>query len=361
MTQLLAYLLDRYNQIVEFFSTLYGVVRDWALNGKSWVTSRISSAWNSLTNLAAEIVQRAQAWFRQAMDYADQLFGDIWHDLTSWAAGQINNLRGWVSSQLAALLASAAALTTGLRADVSGWMAALKTMVTSWLDSHRALVDTLLSPFIVMRAGLQTILAWLTADKKTRLDMLSSTLFNTLSVFVAQPLRFISNLLIDILSDMVCNALAYALGTVSATLPPKWNYDEGSSSGDYIPGEPPPPGASGLVAPLDPLYISGYTYDSGHHGVDYGCTAGQAVFACHTGSVLAAGWSSVGYGNYIDLQGEGWWSRYAHLASIQVTVGQTIKQGSVLGGGDSTGNSTGNHLHLELKYNGVYVDPITVL
>ena len=75
------------------------------------------------------------------------------------------------------------------------------------------------------------------------------------------------------------------------------------------------------------------------------------------GTVTAAGWSG-GYGQSVDIDhGNGLSTRYAHLSSIDVRVGQTVKSGQVLGKVGSSGRSTGPHLHYETRIRGEAVDP----
>ena len=64
------------------------------------------------------------------------------------------------------------------------------------------------------------------------------------------------------------------------------------------------------------------------------------------------------YGNYVVIShGDGTTSLYAHMSSRAVSVGGVVNQGDVIGYVGSTGNSTGNHLHLEIRVNGTRVDP----
>jgi murein DD-endopeptidase MepM/ murein hydrolase activator NlpD len=95
--------------------------------------------------------------------------------------------------------------------------------------------------------------------------------------------------------------------------------------------------------------------------LDLGLTDGQAVYAMHSGTVLSAGWSTIGYGWNVVLEGGGWWTRYAHCKALGVSAGQPVRASQQIANGNSTGNSSGPHLHLEIKYNGQWVDPATVL
>ena len=97
-----------------------------------------------------------------------------------------------------------------------------------------------------------------------------------------------------------------------------------------------------------------------HSGQDIGAPSGTRIIAADGGSVAVAayGWNG-GYGNYVLINhGNGRSTLYAHMSSIAVTAGSTIKQGDTVGYVGSTGKSTGPHLHFEVRENGVAVDPM---
>lgn len=103
--------------------------------------------------------------------------------------------------------------------------------------------------------------------------------------------------------------------------------------------------------------ISGY-----HTGIDYAADIGSPVSAGRTGTVvqITSGWSG-GWGDSVVLDhGGGLTTRYAHLSSFNVGLGQTISQGQILGYSGNTGFSTGPHLHFEARINGRVVDPYTL-
>lgn len=94
-----------------------------------------------------------------------------------------------------------------------------------------------------------------------------------------------------------------------------------------------------------------------HTGVDLGCPLNTGVLAAKGGTVTVA-WSTAGYGKTIVIDhGGGFKSRYAHLNSYNVKKGQKVTTGQLIGRVDSTGSSTGNHLHFEIIKNGDAVNP----
>ncbi|MDO6450539.1 lysozyme family protein [Oceanobacillus profundus] len=88
--------------------------------------------------------------------------------------------------------------------------------------------------------------------------------------------------------------------------------------------------------------------NSFHGGLDFRCSPQDDILAVANGDVVEAIHSNVGYGNYVTVKhGEGEFSRYAHMTSLSVSVGNKVSQGQSLGKCGTTGSSTGNHLHLE--------------
>ncbi|GAB4577370.1 MAG: hypothetical protein Fur0022_01010 [Anaerolineales bacterium] len=110
-------------------------------------------------------------------------------------------------------------------------------------------------------------------------------------------------------------------------------------------------GTNTFLWPTISRTISGYDYNpSIHPGLDIAGPEGNAVFATDSGVVVYAGWSEYGYGYLIVLDhGTGWQSAYAHLSAVGVGCGQSVAQGTVIGAVGNTGNSTGPHLHFELR------------
>ena len=91
-----------------------------------------------------------------------------------------------------------------------------------------------------------------------------------------------------------------------------------------------------------------------HAGTDFAAPGGTPIYAAASGYVQVAGWSSGGYGNYVIIyhgsmsDGNAYSTLYGHMRSVATSAGKYVKQGELIGYVGSTGNSTGNHLHLEV-------------
>ncbi|MBM4423530.1 MAG: M23 family metallopeptidase [Chloroflexi bacterium] len=116
---------------------------------------------------------------------------------------------------------------------------------------------------------------------------------------------------------------------------------------------------SGFFAwPATNHWLSGNNYWAGHLGIDIAAGTGDAIFASDSGVAVFAGWSNWGYGNMVVLDhGNGWQTLYAHLSQWNVSCGQSVFQGNLIGLAGSTGNSSGPHLHFEMNYQGTRPNP----
>lgn len=95
-----------------------------------------------------------------------------------------------------------------------------------------------------------------------------------------------------------------------------------------------------------------------HKGIDMAAPAGTSVMACKGGTVQYVGRNDYVYGNYIIIKHDGdITSKYAHLKDIQVTTGQTVSKGTVIGKVGATGLATGPHLHFEIQLKGEAENP----
>jgi murein DD-endopeptidase MepM/ murein hydrolase activator NlpD len=122
-------------------------------------------------------------------------------------------------------------------------------------------------------------------------------------------------------------------------------------------------GSGGFIWPVNGPVVSpfGMRWGRLHAGIDIAVPAGTPIRASKSGTVAIAGWVG-GYGNYTCINhGGGIATCYAHQSSIGVSVGQSVKQGQVIGSSGCTGHCFGPHVHFEVRINGSPVDPMGYL
>jgi len=120
------------------------------------------------------------------------------------------------------------------------------------------------------------------------------------------------------------------------------------------------PANGGITDWFGPRVSPGGIGSSYHQGLDIGAGCGQPIFAAGSGTVIYAGWNG-GYGNFIMIDhGGGVQTAYGHIVDggIQVGYGQYVNAGDIIASVGTTGNSTGCHLHFELRINGQAVNPV---
>lgn len=121
-------------------------------------------------------------------------------------------------------------------------------------------------------------------------------------------------------------------------------------------------GSGGFIWPANAHYLSGNNYWAGHLGIDIAAGLGDPIYAADSGVTVFAGWSNWGYGNMVVIDhGNGWQTLYAHLSQYNVSCGQNVFQGNLIGLSGSTGNSSGPHLHFEMNYQGTRPNPWSYL
>jgi murein DD-endopeptidase MepM/ murein hydrolase activator NlpD len=98
-------------------------------------------------------------------------------------------------------------------------------------------------------------------------------------------------------------------------------------------------------------------YHSSHPALDFGIEVGTPVKSTMAGTVTYAGWNDEGYGKLVIVDNGNYQTYYAHLESIPVSVGQQVSSGEIVGLSGNTGNSTGPHLHYEIRSNGEVINP----
>ena len=370
----------------------------WLINKVNYLTNRISTLWNAAWNWAVSKAQdaynravawasrtydtvRATAWslYYQVRTFATNLFNSALSTIMYWynrAVGAAQAIVKGVEDVLKALIsdgaawalyhfnqavAGAIALVQGVRDTVT----ALRDRVIVWLvdnfnravASAQAIVDGVADVFNALVQEAQVKLE----NFKARVGLADPSQSSLLLQFLQHPGRFILAYVWNMFLEFLEWSLAYAIGTTIDPLPPLPNWFGKGSGGVILVGTGPPPGSSGLAPPLDRVYVSGHRFRQGHPGIDLGLTMGAPVYAMHSGVIEIAKWSTIGYGFYITIRSDEWWTLYGHLDSVYVHPGQRVKQSDTIGSGNSTGNSTGPHLHLEIKHRGSYIDPLTVL
>ena len=115
-----------------------------------------------------------------------------------------------------------------------------------------------------------------------------------------------------------------------------------------------------LIKPTSGIITSrfGYRRSGLHTGLDIANSVGTPIKAAASGTVKFSGTTTTGYGKYIVIShGNGIETYYAHCSKLYVSAGEKVKQGQTIAAMGSTGNSTGSHLHLEIRVNGACQNP----
>jgi murein DD-endopeptidase MepM/ murein hydrolase activator NlpD len=113
--------------------------------------------------------------------------------------------------------------------------------------------------------------------------------------------------------------------------------------------------ASGFGYRIDPIYKT----RKAHLGLDFAAPIGTPIYATADGVVKFSGFSTNGYGNHVIIShGFGYETLYGHMVRVNVSQGEQVKRGQVIGYVGSTGKSTGPHLHYEVHKSNTQIDPI---
>ncbi len=143
----------------------------------------------------------------------------------------------------------------------------------------------------------------------------------------------------------------------------------GGGGGGSVDSYQPVQGSGAFIWPVNGVITSPFGYRNHpifgrsilHSGIDIGVDEGTPVHAADGGVVVEADWIG-GYGNAVIIDhGNGLSTLYGHNSSLAVSAGQTVSQGQVIAYAGSTGNSTGPHVHFEVRANGDPVDPSAYL
>lgn len=134
----------------------------------------------------------------------------------------------------------------------------------------------------------------------------------------------------------------------------------GSSNGKFL---WPVPSSRNITSPYGYRIHPIYGTKKLHAGIDIGAAGGSNIVAADSGTVILSSWGyNGGYGNYIIIShGNGVTTRYAHCSNLYVKVGDTVSRGQAIAAVGSTGASTGNHCHFEVRINGESKQPLNYL
>jgi murein DD-endopeptidase MepM/ murein hydrolase activator NlpD len=108
--------------------------------------------------------------------------------------------------------------------------------------------------------------------------------------------------------------------------------------------------------------VSGWDFSNLHKGIDIAVYMGEPVYASDAGTVVYSGWNDTGYGYMVMIDhNNGYQTLYAHLSNTAVACGVNVYQSQLIGYAGSTGNSTGPHLHFEVRRDGGWINPWYIL
>jgi len=358
---LLSWLWNRAGRVYDLLGTLYVKVRNAAQHALRWAIDKAYLALQAARAYALTLVTTAKVVLRLAIDAVVTWINARLNDLVLWMLDQSKKLEIF----LGGLFDAAVAWLNARISDISAAVVRLKDKIEIWVrDKINALTNTIIEmilPLIMTQDDIDDLLVIFDNGLLSALLDFYERLYNFLSNLKERPLAFILGMLQGVVLTFLSWVTAYALGTTKYRLPPWPSWDEMEIPGPIGPTPGAPSGAGGLARPLSSLYISGHRFREGHRGTDFGLVNGQAVFAAHDARVEAIGSGSTGYGNWLTLRSDTWWTRYAHLEQVTVSRGQRVDSGQQIGRGNSSGNSSGPHLHFEVKHRGSFVDPEKVL
>jgi hypothetical protein len=358
---LVNWLAARASKVLYLFGGFYSKLKSYINNFFSWLRYYRDQAYKWAKDYA---YPKILAYYYQARDYVILKYNSA----ISWINHQYHVVRNFVIIEKIKLQNLIGYKVEKLGAEDRHLMTqiikgdnALKTFLKDWINR---VIYKVFHPFewiLVYKNLLKDLKELFSEENFKKLISLLTEGFAPIYEFATNPLEHIIAYLKPIILELLNYSLAYALGTEKYELPawPKWADVGTGGDGGFLPHGV----GRDLNSPLKSLRISGYTFNNppGHMGIDLALSYGQSVYAMHSGIVEYVSRAMTGYGHQLTIGGGFWWTRSAHLMDIFVKPGQAVKKGQKIGRGDTTGNSTGNHLHLEIKYKGSFVDPQKIL
>lgn len=405
MLQLLSWLWYQAGKVFEWFGGPFWTLYQRLTNFFSILSAQIQQAlhpvygtiWQGLGDLWNRSVGFVNSVGGSVSRYATDLFGITRNEINLLDVRVQNNLKNGMNIVQAIVYAIRDTLTALINSWIGRTQVFFMEFLHTWADYQsflgrwvQAMINTATLP----------ITAWLTqqvagikafvdrveifiATTRAVLAYMQGRALTVINAFVSDPVGFVIMALVNRLLDIIFQLLAEELGALSDTIPerPDWGLStfDTSQNGSYssdgslisspgyvagagLPGSPSGvAGAGGFSRPLSTIRVSGYRFSGSHPGVDLGLSMGTPVYAAHDGVVQTAQIGYTGYGINVTISGGRYWTRYAHLQQFVVSPGQQVQAGQLIGYGDSTGNSTGPHLHFEVKVNGQFIDPLTIL
>ena len=361
MWGLLSWLWERAGRVYTFFGWLYDRLVDAALNAYNWAANKAAEAYWAAISEIQRLSNLAVGWVNRLRIDAWDWIVDTWGRITSQIGSALGTAWVWVQETwikardfaVAKWLEGLAAMSALFNLAVEG--------AQNLVNGVIALANTLFDKALIAAVGLFQKAQVELAEFKLKVGIDTPEEEATLRAWITNPIGTLAAYLKLFFMGMLEYSVAYGMGTKKYTLPPWPDFTWTPRMVPIPPGPTPQPGPSGLFPPLSSIRISGYTFGPGHPGIDLGLERDQTVYAMHSGKIKAAYLSLEGYGMMIILDGGEWWTRYAHLSGYLVSEGDEIQGGQAIATGNSSGNSTGDHLHLEIKRYGSFIDPVTVL
>jgi murein DD-endopeptidase MepM/ murein hydrolase activator NlpD len=357
----LNWIWQQIDKVLLWFGGAFWTLYIGAANAWNWAKSEALAAYYRAVDYISGIINKVYSFINWVKDYANGFATGLYHDAINFANWVYNQASAAIQSAKNYVLAEATRLYYAAVKIINEAIASVRAWVNDFIKASVKVVQDLFSPLLALKPVMNWLLQLTDPKVQPQLITLAQKFYGQIVTFFDDPLGFILGVMWGQFTTFLCFVLGYGLGSVEAQLPPIPIWGKRFSGGPVNPGPVSPVPGGQLVRPVSPMYISGYVFGVGHYGVDFGIIDGQDILASHSGVVNYAGWDSNGYGNRVDIEGSPYWTRYGHNKDVLVSVGQAVKAGQVIAAGNSTGNSTGSHLHFELKLNGSYVDPVLYL
>ena len=358
---LLNWLLGKSSNVISLVSTYYGRIIDAAKNALAWARKEAANALSAAKAYVITKYNELKASLTALIDYVLAVATALYAAANALANILVDKAKALLLGLINGAKVSLTALINSAVATVYSYVSPVIEFLKPLLLRIRAAADFVFDRLLVVWDQIELVVSFL--GEVSILSRLMALLgfLPLITQWFTNPLGTLIAYLRPMLLELIQFSVAYALGTVKYNLPPWPSWGSGLTV--QLPSGGTTPGKGGLAPPLSRIYVSGNAFNSppGHMGIDLGLTAGQTIYAMHGGKVSRHPFDADGYGYYVTIKGGDWWTLYAHCESIGLDDDETVEAGQAIARGDTTGNSTGNHLHLEIKYRSAYVNPINYL